>query len=186
MAKGYIKNRAIALAGCDAMIQRLNDTPIEKYRKIVRDIFRRVLNHTPQYTGKAVASWTIGIGARAPEPAGLTGLDATKLARRLASGKAPHQRGSEYWARVAREREEPKLQKLRIEDKVYITNHALGEGGQLYMDLYQNPEFWIKHLREVNKPYEVVGESIEYVAARYKDSKVYPFRAYVPEYGGVP
>jgi len=187
MAKMYIGNQVPTLNACDLAIKRLSNTQIAVYRKIVDEAFRRILAQTPQNTGNAVAHWTIGINAPAPAPTeNVPNEDSVGYLKGRKQEDRQYHKGDRRWIRQAIEREIPKLKNLRRDDKVYITNLALGKGGGVYMMYYQDKDYWVKHLRDVNKPYETVVDSKEYVKAKYKNGRVYPFKAYVPGDGGDP
>jgi len=187
--KLYIRGKDSTLRQFDVAISTLVGTSNELCREFVGKVFRRVLNQTPQFSGEAVASWTIGINAPAPLPVlsakQQTGMGDKRI-RRLAGEMRPLKKGSDHWIGIAWQRESPKLQKLKRKDKVYITNRVLGESGELYMELMQNPDYWMKRLRDVNKPYEVVGDSVAHIMAQYLNKRVDAFKVYIPEYGGEP
>ena len=175
MAKLGIKNKTKSLAELDLAIKRLGDTRVGLYREAVAKVFRRILLQTPQFSGEAVGSWVIGVNGREASPEGM-GSPGLKQMRRMAGELHPLQRGSRYWIDVAWRREKPKIDRLRRADKVFITNTVFGDGGELYLELLQDEAYWSKRLRDVNKPYETVADSVAFVTAQYRGKRVNPFK----------
>ena len=64
-AKLATKNKAQVLNHLQLRITRLKAIDDEVYRQVIGEIFRRILRQTPQFSGAAVAHWTIGVGAPA-------------------------------------------------------------------------------------------------------------------------
>lgn len=145
---------------------------VEDYRKLIWEIFKRILINTPQWSGRAVANWNLSIG----EP-NLT-YDPTlgdDLAHMI-EPEAPHKAGDSKWIRIATSRNWPILQSVRYRDKVFISNGVKGDAG-LWHDGQKNSDSfayleamqvegspWHQSLRDVNLPYETVQETIVTVA----------------------
>lgn len=158
--------------GVDLWFRRVEDMVVAQYRKFIWEIFKRIVRETPQYSGKAVANWNLGVGAPdydfndsyGDEPV-MSYL--TKGTHRWYSGlEAPHQKGDQKWIRVALNRNRPKLMQIERRTKVFINNGVEGDndGGatasNLYLQELQDGSYWAKKLREVNKPYEIAQESV--------------------------
>jgi len=180
------KAKAQALRSIDVMVGAHQATAKGVYHEIVATLFWRILKETPQFSGNAVAHWTIGINAPAPAPVVNVPKVGRKRLRRLAGEIVPLQRGNSYWINQAWARESPKIPKIGRKDKVYISNYVLGESGELYMELLQNPSYWSKRLRAVNKPYEVVQDSVAYVVGAYQNKRTSAFDAWTRDYGAAP
>lgn len=183
-----IANKERTLGQLDVAITRLHETRVGLYREVIGKVFRRILLHTPQFSGAAVAHWTIGVNAPAPFYDPSLGRRDLALARTYAGETKPLAMGNPYWIEVAWNREKPKIDRLRREDKVFISNGVLGDadGGksmELYMESLQDPAYWRQKLRDVNQPYEVVYDSVAHVLGQHWKQGIDPFRVYVPDYG---
>ena len=179
-AKLRIKNKAEVNKEIGLAIARLRDTQIGVFREVVWKTFLRVTRETPQFSGSAAAHWFIGIDK--PEhyfDPGLGDRD-LRLADAMAGSRKPRQRGDEYWVRVGREREKPKLSRIRRNSVVYITSGARGDtdngrSSSNYMEDMQDPAYWMIKLREVNQPYINADEAALNVAISYWNRKIDPF-----------
>jgi len=154
--------------GIDLWVTRTDEMFVEEYRDLVRRIFRRILVNTPQYSGKAVANWSIGVGAP-DETQYVAHGDAPEVTFSGRDGRVTlhprHQVGSPEWIAVAEARNEPKLALITRRSRVYFSNGALGDDDEglssdLYLDSLQDETYWREKLRTVNQPYEVAAESI--------------------------
>lgn len=177
-----VKNKQVVLNALELRIQRMNKVPDEVYRDIIRKVFLRVLRQTPQFSGKAVASWVIGVGAPGSVDSENLGDEGLQLARAMGGGARPRQRGDRRWRDVAWSREKGKIDRIKYGQAVYITNSALGDtdnGKSLesYITSLQDPAYAAEKLRPLHQPYEIVAESVAYVAARYRNRKIPLFAA---------
>jgi hypothetical protein len=158
----FVKNLTEFDTGVDLFIKKVEAMPVRAFRWLVWEIFCEILNQTPQWSGKAVANWNIGVGApdytwddSLGEPdVGLTALHASPL-----------EKGNPEWIEVAKLRNIDKLSQIKRREKVYITNSVFGDtdhgkAGPFYMAALQDPSYWQHKLREVNKPYEVATETM--------------------------
>lgn len=158
---------AAAMRKIDLYIARKQAAHLDWYRAAVWEIFKRLLRQTPQFSGRAVANWTLGIGAPSAwfDPNLGEGED---WAVTVQQGKQePHKRGDPKWMRVARERERPKLDLITRRTKVYFCNNVPGDsdnghfnGPNKYLAELQDPGYWQEKLRDVNRPYETAQETI--------------------------
>ena len=168
----------------DVMLQRHTDTAIAVYREMVWNLFVDLLENTPQWTGKAVANWRIGIGAPDETYEANVG-DQDELMQTKAGGgsarntkgrftgqtgmtifRGTHQKGDNPWIDYAKTVNKPRLFLIkRLTDAVFITNRVQGDtdngrSSENYLESLQNPAYWAQKLRDVNKPYETVSETL--------------------------
>ncbi|VTU32264.1 hypothetical protein H4CHR_02977 [Variovorax sp. PBS-H4] len=174
---GMVRNRAKVQRDIALAIERAQDAPVRIYRRVVWKIFKRIVLETPQFSGRAVANWNLGINS--PDMSFDPNLGDWPD---IAPGKKPHsepgrkdsalhQRGDPEWANVALRRGREVLDRVRRGDKVYITNATRGDtfvrGGKASSEAYladlQNPAFHTR-LRAVNRPYETAMESAALIA----------------------
>lgn len=159
--------------GIDTWFKQVEGTATEGYRKLVWAVFKRILQATPQWSGLAVANWNLSIG----EP-NMT-WDPT-LGDDIGLHDIAHSRGDAQWIKVATARNWPTAKQIRYRDRVFISNGVKGDsgiwkdgetkGGQgfSYLEAMQaEGSPWHQSLRDVNKPYETVQESIIIVSTLY-------------------
>lgn len=151
-----IKNLPATLAGVEFLFERYDKLTVAAYRKAVWEVFCRILEQTPQFTGDAVASWTIGIDA--PDWQNYAGTGRYDKVN-------PKQRGDRAMIEFAKSVNKTKLFQIKRNTKVYIANGARGDtdhgkSSPLYMMDLQDEEYWVAKLRAVNKPYETAAETI--------------------------
>ena len=175
------KNKAQVLNHLQLRITRLKAIEDEVYRDVVRDIFLRVLNQTPQYSGRLVESWGIGVGAPATIDSSTLGDQGVRHLQRLTGERQPKARGHRTSIRKTWERERGKIATLTKGKAVYLTNSAWGDtdngkASPLYLEALQDPSYARAKLRAVNQPYELVADSVAYVAAKWRNKKINPFR----------
>ena len=175
------KNKAQVLNHLGVAIARLRDTEIKLYREVVWKVFTHIVRNTPAYSGSAAAHWTIGIGkSEAFYDPGLGRPDSTRGAIRAGSLQPFQKGGDHYWARLARDRERPKLQRIRRGTVVVIANGVIGDtdngkASAAYLESLQNPAYAADKLRAANQPYTTVEESALIVATQYWNKKIDPF-----------
>lgn len=166
--------------GVDVWLKQVKGVAIDQYRAMVWEIFLRVVRETPQYTGKAVANWNISVGqpdfsfddslgdhddwfdAPSPEDSGTNPEDLRR-------------KGDRKWMQVAWNRNRPKMEAIRFNDRVFISNGATGDSdthnqaeGFAYIEAIQVPGRWRQRLRDENQPYETVQESLIYVMTKMR------------------
>jgi len=166
-----VRNRMKVASDIKLAMDRIEEAPVALYRKVVWEIFTRIVNETPQFTGRAVANWNLGINS--PDLSfdpNMGDEHDTTASGRIRSDSGRH-KGDQKWAVEATQRAKNVLRRIRRGDKVYITNatrgDSFGRGDQssaAYLADRQNPANWAKRLREVNKPYETALESAIFVA----------------------
>lgn len=188
-ARGNLRvaNKAQTVRDLGLAIERLQDTRIALYREVVWRIFTHIVRNTPAYSGAAQAHWVIGIGAPATFYNPSLGRPDSTRALTRSGAMTPLQKGGDgYWARVARDRERPKLAFIRRDSKIFVTNGVLGDqdngrSSKNYLDSLQDPGYWSTKLRAVNQPYIVAAESGIAIAAQYAGKKIDPF-AWAPTF----
>lgn len=174
---GFARNIFKVNTGVELAMQKVREMTADQYRAFVWEVFLRILNETPQYTGKAVANWNISLNS--PN----YNFD-PNLGDDLDLFEDPRQRGDRRWIQVAIRRNQPivwgsgggpRLGKgqggLTYKDKVYICNGVMGDDDEgraveAYMEALQDPGYAARKLRAVNKPYEIAQESVIVVATR--------------------
>ncbi len=155
----------------DLAINRVREALVEEYRRVVELIFLELLDQTPQFTGRAVAHWEIGINGFATFRDDSLGDEVNILiGQRNPNGTfvaqdAAHKKGDPKWQQIAYDRNMPKIARIKRGDTVHFCNNVIGddEDGQPanYMTLLQDPNGeTVRKLRWVNKPYETVQETI--------------------------
>lgn len=182
MAQMVVRNKAQVLGQLDQAIARLSNVRIGIYREAVWKLFCHIVRNTPQYSGAAVAHWTIGIGASAAfyDPT-LGRPDTTRKDIRKGALTPFHKGGDAYWARLARQRERPKLAQIRLNTVVVIANGVLGDtdnghSTQRYLEDLQNVGYWRDKLRLANQPYVTAAESGIAIAMQYHNKKINPYK----------
>jgi hypothetical protein len=176
-----VKNMPQVNAGIDLFIKRVGDMHVKYYREVVWAVFIEVLYQTPQFTGRAVANWNIGLGA--PDFSSDSGLgDEVAMVSDSTGLTDAHQREDQKWIDYAIANNEPKIAQIQRGSKVYITNNVRGDddngkSSELYLESLQDSAYWSVKLREANKPYETAQETIMSMAARIGQSHGFEFKA---------
>lgn len=172
---GMISNMGQVNTGLDLMVVKTKQMALDTYKDFIWEVFKRILRETPQWSGKAVANWNISVDA--PDYSYSDNLvpevNATSPAA-FSVGEKPagvRQRGSLGAMAIARYRNKPKMLAIKAKDKVFISNGVQGDsdsgGLTRYLDDLQDPSYWAKKLRDVNKPYEVAQESLIIVSTQF-------------------
>lgn len=170
---GVIRNRPRFLSQHEMAIRQVEGVATEQYREFVWALFRRIVNSTPQWSGRAVANWNLSIGApdySFNENYGDSSWDKNGMF------EAPHEKGDRKWIDHCLNRNRPVYKAIRYRDKAFITNTTTGDpwgiydGGDDaydYLESLQNEGTWLQHLRDVNKPYETVQESVIVIETKF-------------------
>lgn len=166
MAAGrpLISNLGEVNMGIDIWMKRVETTFVATYRSQVWRVFLRILEQTPQYTGNAAANWNIGIDAPDFSFDPTLGASVDKI-RGDVSWAEPLRKGDHRAMLIAQQRNAPKLELIKRNTRVYISNGVQGDDDKgrssvMYLETLQDSAYWLKKLREVNRPYEVVSESV--------------------------
>lgn len=160
---GVLKNKASVFRDIELAMAKIEEAPVALYRKTVLEIFTRIVMQTPQYTGRAVANWNIGINS--PDMSFDPGMGgAHEMTKGGHIRTASHEKGDPKWAEESLERAKYVVRRIKRGDIVYITNATRGDGGEAYLTELQNPATWAARLRAVNQPYETAMESAMFVA----------------------
>lgn len=169
---GLVRNRAQVHRQVQMSMTRVEGATVALYRRVVWEIFTRILEQTPQFTGRAVANWNLGINA--PDMSVDYGMgDDVSLTASGYYAHATRERGDRKWIQEAEERARYLMRRIRKGDKVFISNAVLGDddaGGSAgfpYMAALQEPGYWATKLRNANKPYETAMESAIFVVERF-------------------
>lgn len=154
--------------GVDLWVKQVPNLLTQDYRDLVYDILKRLVSVTPQFSGKAVANWNVSIGSPNFDWDEDLGDDIEPTL-----GEA-HKMGDRKWANIALRRNKPIIDSIRYRDKVFISNGVRGDAGPYsgafdlaYLDAMQVPGKWQDRLREVNRPFESVQETMIIVGTRY-------------------
>jgi hypothetical protein len=165
----------VDLSGFDrqaaAVIRRVEEAFVAEYREIAMEIFWRLLQETPQFSGRAVAHWQVGIDAPDYFRDDNLGRVVNVLSpRHKKDGKfykadSAYEKGDDTWANVAWMRNEHKFALIRRRTKVYFTNSVqgdtdMGAASENYMQALQDQGYWLRKLRPENQPYETVAQTI--------------------------
>ena len=165
--------------GIDVWLKQVRGLATDEYRDMVWEIFLRVVRETPQYTGKAVANWNISVDQPDFSFDDTLGDHDTWFdpPDTKDSGHANPEdlrhKGDRKWMQIAWNRNRPKKDAIRYGDKVFISNGATGDStsgnpdeGFAYLEAVQEPGYWRRRLREENRPFESVQESMIYVMSK--------------------
>lgn len=163
---GVIKGGGTRVSNAlNAFAAKAEETTLRRYRRAVWAVFTRLLDTTPQFSGRAVANWNIGIDA--PD---LTFNDELGDRDWGANYRADIARevGDPLWINKAKERNEPRLKLIKSRSKVFITNTSRGDafrrkddkrtGNVPYLLDLQSSDRWQDVLRDENQPYETVAD----------------------------
>lgn len=158
----FVKNLGQFDIGIDLFMKKVEQSPVQVFRWMVWEVFCEILEQTPQWSGKAVANWNIGVGA--PDYTWDDSLGEPDTGTYLHNAAAPLVKHDPQWIEVAKFRNLEKLNLITRRERVYITNSVMGDddkGGQVaYLAALQDPVYWQQKLRAANKPYEVATETM--------------------------
>ena len=161
----FVNNLPQLKAQTEAIIIKAQAIHLDHFRSAVWALFRTILRSTPQWSGKAVANWNIGIDApdfTVDEQAGEGGGVKTFS---KGSNFSPRAAGDNKWIEFAELMNKSKIRKILSKSTVYVSNGVTGDsdGGNsstAYLASLQDPAYWSQKLRLVNMPYQTVGEVI--------------------------
>jgi hypothetical protein len=157
--------------GIDLFMKKVEVAPIAIFREFVWQVFCEILEQTPQWSGKAVANWNIGVGAPDYSWDENVGEKVDSFALNVL------QKGDNEWIEYAKFRNAGKLKEIKRREKVFITNSVWGDddngkaSSNHYLEALQDPSYWQEKLRTVNKPYEVATETMIRVIRDFKRGK---------------
>jgi len=158
--------------GIELWMKRVRSASEEHFREMVWDLFKTVVRETPQWSGKAVANWNIGIGSVGDEYNDDYGDEGETVMTSASHNDwyttvAPHEKGDRKWATVALNRNRPIMKSIKLNDKIFIYNHTIGDENFSYLEGFQSSPDWPTKLRVVNRPYETVQQSVAIVTKRW-------------------
>lgn len=181
---GLVKDLPRANMGVDLIIKRVGAMYLNHYREVVWAVFIEILKQTPQYSGRAVANWNIGVGAPDFSYNDDIGDEIEHIGAFEGPGRSSiaHERGDSKWINYAISRNEPKLAEIQRGTRVYINNGIRGDDdnsgrSEMYLEELQNPTYWGVKLRAANKPYETAQETVVKMAAQIGRSHGFEFGA---------
>lgn len=160
------------MAAIDELIRRTREALVKEYRDTVWAIFCRILEQTPQFTGRAVAHWDIQIDGdtsyfQDDSIGRVVNIVDPKRRRngRFFKSEAAHRKGSDQFIEIAKARNWPKLKNIHRGSVVRFTNNVRGDTdngtrSEFYLQELQDESYWLTKLRKVNQPYETAQESI--------------------------
>lgn len=156
-----------------ALVRRARETLVAEYRDIVKEIFWRILHQTPQFSGRAVAHWQVGIDV--PDLSyhnqGIGKVVNPVTGRHKKDGAfykqdAALRKGDEKYIQVAWQRNLPKFELIKRNSKVFFTNAVRGdtdngESSAFYLQDLQEEDYWMAKLRPgINTPYQTAAETV--------------------------
>ena len=151
---GLVKNLPEVEQQLGLALQRYKYHSLERFKACVWEVFTRILEETPQYSGLAVSNWNLSIGApdysfddAAVEQQMLTPsghISRAGVARTPESGG--RMKGHPFWIEHALSRNRPKLEQIQLDSRVFITNAARGDtdhgrSDELYLESLQDPGY---------------------------------------------
>lgn len=158
-----------ALDGITMFMKKVEEAPIAQFRDFVWAVFVEILVQTPQWSGKAVANWNIGVGSPDYNWDDNVGDKVDLWATNA------RQKGDQEWIEYAKFRNHDKVYGpggIKRREKVYITNSVWGDddkgGSMMYLQALQEPGYWQHKLRAVNRPYEVADETLIRMMVDYR------------------
>lgn len=171
------------MAAIDELIRRTREALVDEYREVVWEIFCRILEQTPQFTGRAVAHWDIQVDGDTSyfqdDSIGkvVNMVDPQRKKKgQFVKRQVAQQRGNPEFIEIAKRRNEPKLKLIRRGSVVRFTNNVRGDTdngtrSEFYMQELQDSDYWLAKLRKVNQPYETAQESVALIQAMSPGSK---------------
>ena len=160
----------------DAWVDKAVDVSLKQFRAAVWALFNELLVQTPQGSGRAVANWKIGLDAPDLSHDDTLG-DEPEILDTKAGGtyaRWGHRRkGDRKWIQHALDENRHLVEagsrgsvsRIRSGTRVFFSNNVQGDTdhGQSdtnYFASLQKGEYWAAKLREANKPYETVAETL--------------------------
>lgn len=159
---GMVKGGSTVSKALQAFAGKADGVILRRYRMAVWAVFTRILDTTPQYTGRAVANWNIGVGS----PDLTFDDDVGDLDESVSPMGDPRKVGDRGWIDYAIARNKPRLALITSKTLVYITNTTIGdpfrgdkrEGPRPYLLDLQSPDRWVNILRAENAGAERLAE----------------------------
>lgn len=187
MTAGIKINTLKDVAAIDQLIRRTREALVAEYREVVWEIFCRILEQTPQFTGRAVAHWDIQVDGDTSyfnDPNVGKNVNILNPRRKKIKGvqtgmfvpsQVAHKRGDPEFIELAKLRNRPKLLKIHRGSVVRFTNNVQGDTDNgtrsaFYLQELQDRDYWLDKLRWENRPYETAQESIALVQWFYSTS----------------
>ena len=145
-----------------AFALKAEDVTLRRFRRAVWAVFTRLLDTTPQFSGRAVANWNIGVDT----PDLTFEDDVGDFDESVSPIGSARQVGDQGWIEYAKAKNEPRLALITSRSRVFITNTTRGdafkgdkrEGPTYYLLDLQSPERWANVLRDENAAAERVAD----------------------------
>ncbi len=159
----------------DAWVDKAQARSLSQFRAGVWALFNELLLQTPQGTGRAVANWKIGLDA--PDMSvDMDAGDPHEVVSTKSGGAyvrwGHRKKGDQYWIDYARAQNKYLVEpgskggssRIQSNTRVFFSNNVVGDGDEgedeHYLASLQDPGYWAQKLRDVNKPYETVAETL--------------------------
>lgn len=177
-----IKNKDSVVKELYAWVDAAEGVAIDQFRGGLKALFNELLETTPQSSGKAVANWKISVGGPDlswdPDVGDQPEVSSTKGGG-LHVRWGHRQKGDRKWIDYARAEQASKLtrgsprgdrnankssNRVQLGDRVFFSNSVQGDdnfgkaSSTYYLDDLQHG--WAQKLRDVNKPYQTVAETL--------------------------
>lgn len=151
--------------GIDLWMKRVAFLPTKVFREMTWEVFTKILEHTPQWSGKAVANWNLSVGAPDYSWDPTLGDTADDQYAKRYSKSSTRAVGHRQWINVALQRNQHVLADIVPNKRVYMTNSVQGDDDKgkastHYLEALQDSGYWIAKLRQVNQPYQTARETL--------------------------
>lgn len=160
---GVIKGGGARVAkALDAFALKAEDVTLRRFRMAVWAVFTRLLDTTPQFSGRAVANWNIGVDT--PDLTFQDDVGDYHDGGHLMDDF--RQVGDREWITYAMAVNKPRLALITSRSRVFISNTTRGdafkgdkrEGPTYYLLDLQDPTRWANVLRDENAAAERVAD----------------------------
>lgn len=167
-----VRNLAAVQSKLDVWVKQVERTTTREFRNACGSLFMELLKTTPQWSGRAVANWKVGVGAPDMSWEADVGDPAPEKQRKDGTSYratySTRQTGDAYWIDYAWTMNKVIISRLRLGDKVYFSNNVQGDndqdgadvGSAHYLADLQDQSYWSKKLRLVNMPYQTAAETL--------------------------
>jgi len=165
-----LKNAPAVEGKIEAWVTSIEKQAVAEYRKACKGLFRELLYSTPQFTGRAVANWKIGINA----PDWSWDPNEGERDQEIRTSKAGkgyvflgkiRQMGDKKWIDQAWDHNLYKFRQIKLGDQVFFSNNVQGDtdngdSSTHYLADLQDVTYWSEKLRFVNMPYQTAAETV--------------------------
>lgn len=165
-----LSNHAQAANGLEVWVKQMEKVAVSTYRERCAGLLKELLYSTPQFSGKAVANWKMGIGAPDMSWDDRQGEKFDILDRKDGTGAYVsfghiRQMGDKKWIDQAWDDAKLRFRQIKLGDVVFFSNNVHGDtdGGKSdtnYLASLQSQSYWSDKLRLVNMPYQTAAETL--------------------------